>query len=641
MKKLLMVLFLLVIVSSVSFAADFVPTILTLTASAEIEYQFDGNELSVPFTVAGTPCAVWLVINTRGKGNEIGEVQNGFLGWHYVNKIDTTIYVSQKYSRTAGETSIVWDGNDQDGNAAAAGTYSYYLWGYDDVSTRVLACDFVQMASDWDGQLTHLNETGDDGLPLAKPQIRGTFWWYQVGTVFFEGGAQPHEVDEPWRAHGTQFKWELGSDPIDVTMLQTTRAMIYPNGDYDAVTEPGLFHGGPAFNPTDSNIFYHVAINQLSQTNTMHKYSWITSGEAVLDEDWLGWDEISWEDQGAVIGAWSQKPFSLIDGNYIFSSSPGLHQKELEWNRLRCVSLDGEVIFDKAMPDWYMPDDGNPHGYINGAFHLMYTRVPNHLMLASHTSCMHQMINTTRLVDDADDETDMVMFANSNGDYFLDSAYKPDLEPAWYCLADDKTTSPRRTSITIDSNNFNMFGLGYIGLSSLGVSTQDGTGVGHFQFADDTVSEDITEKNGLLCVDNGSNFDGLYPSGALTLEDPSYIANDETYFIAFDSVGGIITNEPGQTAVEEDAQSAFSVGQNSPNPFNPTTSISFTIADAGNVNVDIYNVAGQKIDTLVNDFMDAGKHSIVWDASGFSNGVYFYTVKSGDFSKTMKMTLLK
>ena len=94
-------------------------------------------------------------------------------------------------------------------------------------------------------------------------------------------------------------------------------------------------------------------------------------------------------------------------------------------------------------------------------------------------------------------------------------------------------------------------------------------------------------------------------------------------------------------AVEEEVQVAFAVEQNSPNPFNPTTSISYTIPEANHVTVDIFNVAGQKVDTLVNDFMDAGKHSAVWDASGFSNGVYFYTVKSGDFSRTMKMTLLK
>ena len=77
------------------------------------------------------------------------------------------------------------------------------------------------------------------------------------------------------------------------------------------------------------------------------------------------------------------------------------------------------------------------------------------------------------------------------------------------------------------------------------------------------------------------------------------------------------------------------------NPFNPTTTIGFTLADAGDVAIDVYNVAGQKVDTLVSGFMEAGSHSAVWDASGFSAGVYFYTVKSGDFTRTLKMTLLK
>ncbi len=115
----------------------------------------------------------------------------------------------------------------------------------------------------------------------------------------------------------------------------------------------------------------------------------------------------------------------------------------------------------------------------------------------------------------------------------------------------------------------------------------------------------------------------------------------KTWFVAFDSVGGLITNEPGGIAVEEEAQAAFAVAQNSPNPFNPTTSISFTLPAADHVTVEIYNVSGQKVETLANNFLDAGKHSVVWDASGLSNGVYFYTVESGDFSKTMKMTLLK
>ncbi|MFC1574049.1 T9SS type A sorting domain-containing protein, partial [Candidatus Latescibacterota bacterium] len=96
-----------------------------------------------------------------------------------------------------------------------------------------------------------------------------------------------------------------------------------------------------------------------------------------------------------------------------------------------------------------------------------------------------------------------------------------------------------------------------------------------------------------------------------------------------------------QVDVSEDSPAAFAVDQNSPNPFNPTTSISFKLTEAGNVSVEVFNVAGQKIDTVANEFMSSGSHSVTWNASGFSAGIYFYTVKSGDFSRTMKMTLLK
>ena len=135
----------LILTATWSFAADFTPTIMTLTVPDQIAYDFNGTDLNIPFTVTGTPAAVWLVINTKGQAENIVDVQNGYLGWHYVNKIDTTVYVSSRYERDPGETSIVWDGNDQDGNILAAGTYDYYLWAYDHVTTRIRACDFVMI----------------------------------------------------------------------------------------------------------------------------------------------------------------------------------------------------------------------------------------------------------------------------------------------------------------------------------------------------------------------------------------------------------------------------------------------------------------------------------------------------------------
>ena len=627
MKKILLVSIAVLTIASLSFAADFAPTVMTLTSPAEIDYQFDGD-LTIPFSVSGTPAAVWLIINTKGKAADIVGVRNGFLGWHYVNKIDTTVYISDRYSRDIGETTITWSGNDQDGNAVAAGTYDYYLWAYDNQTPRQLACQFVMLGYDWEAQFSHVLEVGEDGLALPSPMLIGSPVWWFSGTTY---GRYPH---------GTHYKWSIGGDPSDEKLLQTTWCNIYVTED---IGDSDFTYGGPVLNPTDYNTFYHCCVNIPNTTASMLKWEFVSNGEAIQDEDWLGWDELIWEQKGDAIGVWSQKPSSYTDGEYIYVQSCGLHQKEEQWNRLRVVTFDGEVIMDKQMEDWFMPDDPNPHGYINGSFHLLGSRTPYNWFLLSHTSCLHQMIDTTRLVVDPDDETDMVMFENRNGDYFMDSAYSPDVEPAWYCLADDKTTSMRRDSIAIDRNGINVIGTSYYGLISFGISTQDGTGIADCMFSDDTVSDDKNLKGGGLLCDSQSNFDGLYYCGPLA-EDTSGWTNPEiasTWFCAFDSAHGIITDEPGQVAVEEDAQAAFAVAQNSPNPFNPTTSISFTVQNADQVTVEVYNVAGQKIDTLVNDFMDAGTHSVVWDASGLSNGVYFYTVKSGDFSKTMKMTLLK
>ncbi|MHB9028241.1 MAG: S8 family serine peptidase [Candidatus Latescibacterota bacterium] len=93
--------------------------------------------------------------------------------------------------------------------------------------------------------------------------------------------------------------------------------------------------------------------------------------------------------------------------------------------------------------------------------------------------------------------------------------------------------------------------------------------------------------------------------------------------------------------VLDEQPGAFEVRQNTPNPFNPGTLISFTLARENRTTVEVFNAAGQKVDTILDAILGAGQHAVSWDASRFSAGVYFYTVRSGEFSKTMKMTVLK
>lgn len=84
----------------------------------------------------------------------------------------------------------------------------------------------------------------------------------------------------------------------------------------------------------------------------------------------------------------------------------------------------------------------------------------------------------------------------------------------------------------------------------------------------------------------------------------------------------------------------FVVAQNFPNPFNARTTISFGLPDEASVSIAIYNVAGQLVETIDAGELSAGYHSVIWNAS-VASGVYFYKVTAGNFSETMKMTLLK
>lgn len=85
----------------------------------------------------------------------------------------------------------------------------------------------------------------------------------------------------------------------------------------------------------------------------------------------------------------------------------------------------------------------------------------------------------------------------------------------------------------------------------------------------------------------------------------------------------------------------YELNQNYPNPFNPSTNINFTLENPGNVDLIIYNVTGEKITRLISGFMEKGKHSVKFDASGYGSGVYIARIISGNFSKSIKMILQK
>lgn len=85
----------------------------------------------------------------------------------------------------------------------------------------------------------------------------------------------------------------------------------------------------------------------------------------------------------------------------------------------------------------------------------------------------------------------------------------------------------------------------------------------------------------------------------------------------------------------------YVLGQNYPNPFNPTTNIIFTIKKDSQISLKVYNLIGQEVANLVNDFKQAGTYEVNFDASGLPSGIYFYKLQSDNYSQTKKLALIK
>ena len=94
-------------------------------------------------------------------------------------------------------------------------------------------------------------------------------------------------------------------------------------------------------------------------------------------------------------------------------------------------------------------------------------------------------------------------------------------------------------------------------------------------------------------------------------------------------------------ASSQDIPAVVDIRGNFPNPFNPSTTISFSIPKQSYIILSVYNITGQKVATLVDKHMSAGSHSVIFDGSDLGSGVYLYRLESKGFTKTGKMLLMK
>ena len=83
----------------------------------------------------------------------------------------------------------------------------------------------------------------------------------------------------------------------------------------------------------------------------------------------------------------------------------------------------------------------------------------------------------------------------------------------------------------------------------------------------------------------------------------------------------------------------YGLDQNYPNPFNPSTRIDYLLPENNYVSLAVYDILGELVTTLVNQEMEAGYHSVNWNAVGFSSGIYFYRIHSGSYVSNKKINL--
>lgn len=146
-------------------------------------------------------------------------------------------------------------------------------------------------------------------------------------------------------------------------------------------------------------------------------------------------------------------------------------------------------------------------------------------------------------------------------------------------------------------------------------------------------------------LDNGATWTVMTTGGVTGLfhMELAYISS-MVYAYAMNDAGAVIRLIDNLTGVEENGQNLpneYKLAQNYPNPFNPTTTINYSLPIASHVTVKIYDVLGNEVKTLVDESKLIGNHSVSFDASGLASGVYFYTIKAGDFYDSKKMSLVK
>ena len=601
------------------------PATLTIDGLKNIKgYGFDGSNLEIPFTLNGSGATVWLIVYTEGvkspftiKGKGPGpyaDPENNEPGWHVNAGTNVLVYKSPGQRFDEGENTIVWNGKDMGGNVVKKGAYQVFLAAYDDEATpHIVGSAARQFGS---GQTIYIDPK------------RGHF-------VNFTGETANMEND--WIAAG-----------VDAYDLVNNQSLVDACGDRE-----GCPTGVLSATPLNNDLTEWIGNNRSGGFGwlTRYSYDWETR-QMTVHEDWA--DGMPGAENGVMsLG-------DVLPGRqYASTTDP---EKKIVFatagvsgtvSKIAAYSVDdGKLLDEWDLTDIFLYDNkGSDRSGGPGTMARRYDGQPDPAgisMSGHHTSV------TLRL-----DYQGNILYMNRNGDGYGDSRvfsegsfgdlqYGHTEAPAFkYSLYSTKWGWV--TNIEAGSNTTqNGFVLG-----------EDGSGLFHFEPKNIPLS---WPQYNIIVDEKDGDWDGVYMSiGGFGAEAS---AND---FVPVPEEGAlailgryplvhmpydqkrIMLGDPA-TAVEEVEGAAlpseFAMSDAYPNPFNPETSINFSLPWEAPVLVEIYNDQGQKVRTLLDDRVNAGEFKVSWDGRDDSgvqvaSGMYLYRIQAPNLNVTKKVTLLK
>jgi hypothetical protein len=671
------------------FSANFAPNLLKITAPETIIYcYYQYSELKVPVTISGTPATVYLLIYLKDSSEYIKNVRSGYLGWRYVNNIDTCVYVSPPYHFDIGKNTITW--SQKDAGTIFDFTYgaSFYLWGYDDRNPKTPAARHLNFHY---GDRSTILTKGTDMNPLPQPII------YDAPQSF---------SNSPEQTLKTRTKWVIGDD-IDYPLLKETCSyMSWAENSRIFMDNfvPGLFYT-QTLKP-DGNI-------------VLRSYQWVPNGQAQLNKEWGINGEFFFKTNLKAGHSYNDGPVG--DGADLLFITDGDPYGGKQSDLLFVNRMSGDFIKKVDTDKWFTSDDGNLYGPSTVTF-------SNGLVFCgSLGSCI------TMAIDPYRPDNDEISWVNGNGDFIGDKNYDPSSPNPWKC--NDPVVPPYPATLSCDVNRFSVFPADGMGSVSFGVFTPDGKGLGYFPIAGDTG----TVHKGIHIVNYGSAYDGIYCDNSSAGADSSgwwYVGydcfrgriwdgsehymysdwpiklhsfndggvyhsgdvktiiwipmmhqvtkvefssdNGKTWSILADSappeeIGFDWTipdvssdqcliritnlNKPENISISDqpftierksgisesgDFQSGNSISASCyPNPFNPYTTLRYTLSRNGKVTITLFNALGQKIRQFDRGEESKGTHEMRLDGRNLSTGMYFFRIESGSAFALGKMIVVK